>query len=403
MPTPKQVAAALKELKQVGRREPRLAVEGCIRLLTGLKAKDGALDDVLREIIDWLGAPMRRAKPPEPELMDWLERLAKAYRAQPARLASLGARFGALCGSPAIASRWADVFQTELYAAQPAQATPAKTSSKLTQATKPRQPLKSAKLPVAGEAHPLRLPYLSALSAAERHEELQSALTPGAHSWAEAALGVKALAALGQVDAALSTAHQYAHLTTPTEHARACEAALLAAGREEQAYREHALLAAQETRYVAWFRALRQRYPRRDPKQLLSDLVSFTVLQHGEAVRGKWFAAAKEAELYQEAIALAQSGDADTRTLLRAARDFAEREPHFALQAGLTALTAMLDAGPYEVTKTDVWTAYNAILLAANAAEQRAEVIEQLRALLSPEAVRDRLVTRTLSRELNLS
>ncbi|MBX3184124.1 MAG: hypothetical protein KIT72_01265 [Polyangiaceae bacterium] len=402
MPTPKQVAAALKELKQVGRREPRLAVEGCIRLLTGLKAKDGALDDVLREIIDWLGAPMRRAKPPEPELMDWLERLAKAYRAQPARLASLGARFGALCGSPAIASRWADRFREELYAAQPARAMKATlSSSKLTKSAKATQSIQSAQLP--GEAHALRLPYLSALSAAGRHEELRSALEPGANSWAEAALGVKALAALGQVDAALSTAHQYAHLTTPVEHARACEAALLAAGREEDAYREHALLAAQETRYVAWFRALRQRYPRRDPKELLSDLVSFTTSQHGEAIRGKWFAAAKEAELYQEAIALARSGDADTRTLLRAARDFAEREPHFALQAGLTALTAMLEAGPYEVTKTDVWTAYNAILLAANAANQRAEVIEQLRALLRPEAVRDRLVTRTLSRELNLS
>lgn len=443
MEASKQVAAALKELKQVGRREPRLAVEGCLRLLAGLKAKDSALDDVLSEIIDWLGSPMRRAKPTEPELTAWLERLSQAYLAQPTRLARLGAQFGALCGAPAVAGRWADRFYEELSSVVPtvpraplakraarrqsaelmkgaadtqagARGSAERSSAGLTNspagsvASAPSSSAHQTAQTIA-RAEPLRLLYLSCLGAALRHEALLAALTPAhgsaphADTWAECALGVTALGALGQVDAALRFAQQYATLTTPREVARTCEAALLRAGREEEAYREYALLAAEETRYVAWFRAVRQKYPERAPASVLDDLVTHTVRQHGEAIRGKWFAAAKDAALYDEAIALARCGDADTRTLLRAARDFAEREPGFALEAGLTALTAMLEAGPYEITKTDVWAAYNAILLAANAAHQRAEVLDQLRALLRPEAMRDRLVTRTLSRELNLA
>ncbi len=70
-------------------------------------------------------------------------------------------------------------------------------------------------------------------------------------------------------------------------------------------------------------------------KELLGDLVASTP---GE--EGKWFAAAKEAGLFDEALALANRTPTDPKTLTRAARDHAETRPNagqLALGFGLQA------------------------------------------------------------------
>jgi len=76
---------------------------------------------------------------------------------------------------------------------------------------------------------------------------------------------------------------------------------------------------------------------------------------------GKWFAAAKDAGLYAEALALCRQSPTDPRTLTRAARDFCRREPDFAVQAGLQALRWMAAGHGYEITLLDVQDADEAV------------------------------------------
>jgi hypothetical protein len=82
---------------------------------------------------------------------------------------------------------------------------------------------------------------------------------------------------------------------------------------------------------------------------------------------GKWFAAAKDAGLYAEALALARRTPCDPKTLARAARDLAGTEPIFALEAGMLALRELAQGGGYDITSADVWAAYSSTMHAADA------------------------------------
>lgn len=76
-------------------------------------------------------------------------------------------------------------------------------------------------------------------------------------------------------------------------------------------------------------------------------------------------AAAKHAGLYTEALALAASTPCNPMTLARAARDFAEEQPAFAIEAGLLAIHWLVQGYGYEITMTDVHEARQATLHAA--------------------------------------
>jgi hypothetical protein len=118
---------------------------------------------------------------------------------------------------------------------------------------------------------------------------------------------------------------------------------------------------------------------------------------------GKWFAAAKEAGLYDEALALASRTPCDPRTLTRAARDHAEKEPAFAVSAGLLALHWLVQGYGYEITGADVWAAYNATMQAAEQQGRAPETRERIRAMVTGETFGERFVTRILGRELGLA
>ncbi len=53
---------------------------------------------------------------------------------------------------------------------------------------------------------------------------------------------------------------------------------------------------------------------------------------------GKWFATAKELEPYDLASELANRSHCDLKTLTRAARDYVDKEPEFALGSAMAAL-----------------------------------------------------------------
>lgn len=78
---------------------------------------------------------------------------------------------------------------------------------------------------------------------------------------------------------------------------------------------------------------MEKRYPMIAPADILADLIKSTP---GE--EGKWFATAKELELYELALDLANRSPCDPKTLTRTARDNLDSAPVSALGSALVAL-----------------------------------------------------------------
>lgn len=188
---------------------------------------------------------------------------------------------------------------------------------------------------------------LSALFHAGRHEELLALLDKAPHSmWHYREWGVKALTAVGRKAEAIRYAEASRGLNDdPVAVARACEETLLSSGLADEAFARYAIAANQGTTFLATFRAIAKKYPTQAPAKTLADLVASTPGQEG-----KCFAAAKDAGLYDEAIALARRRPCDPLTLTRAARDFAVTQPRFAVEAGLAALHWTTAGYGYEMT-----------------------------------------------------
>ena len=119
------------------------------------------------------------------------------------------------------------------------------------------------------------------------------------------------------------------------------------------------------------------KYPHKPAATILADLVRLT-----PGDEGKWFAAAKEAKLFDEAIALAEQTPCDPRTLTRAARDFAEKNPTFATEAGMAALYWLIRGHGYEITSSDVWAAWSNTMRAARNGGRDDEVRARIGALV---------------------
>jgi hypothetical protein len=130
---------------------------------------------------------------------------------------------------------------------------------------------------------------------------------------------------------------------------------------------------------------------------VLSDLVRLT-----PGDEGKWFAAAKDARLFDEAIALANQAPCDPRTLTRAARDFVERNPAFAVEAGLAALRWLVRGYGYEITSADVWAAYSHTIKAAATVDGGHDIRRRILALIDSADARGGFVASIIGRELGL-
>jgi len=122
----------------------------------------------------------------------------------------------------------------------------------------------------------------------------------------------------------------------------------------EDAYRCYGLSATVGSSYISRFRAVAKRCPMKDKSQILSDLIAATP---GE--EGKWFATAKELGFYDLALELANRSPCDPKTLTRAARDYLDLEPAFALGSAIAALRWLSEGWGYEVKSIDVVEAYD--------------------------------------------
>jgi hypothetical protein len=377
------VREAVSEIVKVARRDPLLAAEGAVLFLEKVApalehvdSSSGAMGTAVNRAIAAL-VPIIAAAPADAETRAaWLERLWEAKSAdEMPYLECLGDAWGELCASPDVASAWVDRLQHIVE-----------------MSWSPNPSLR-------GYFHGTSA-CLSSLLAAGRHSVLLALLEKAPRVWwHDRKYGVRALVAMGRRAEALRYAAASHGLNdNPIEIARACEEILLSSGLANEAYRRYAFEAGRGISYLATFRAIAEKYPGKKPADILQDLVASTP---GE--EGKWFAAAKEAGLYEEAIALAKRSPCDPRTLTRAARDHAASNPSFALEAGMAALHWLVQGYGFDITSADVWAAYRSTMQAAESLGRRDEARTRIRDLVAGEALADRFMTRHLGRELGLS
>ncbi len=382
-PAIKRIKEAVSEIKKVARKEPLLAAEGAVLFLEKVSpaieqvdSSSGAIGTAVNNAIAALVEIIGAAPADDGTRAKWLERLWEAYQDDDIPyLESLGDHWGEICASPEIASHWAD----ELIG-----------TCKM--AWSPDPELRGY---FKGTTN-----CLSALVAAGRHEELLELLDMAPYKmWHYRQYGVKALAAMGRKAEAIRYAEEGRGLNdSPVAIARACEEVLLSSGLADEAYENYGLVANQAGTYLAWFRAVAKKYPHKPKAEVLADLVA-----HTPGDEGKWFAAAKSAKLYGEAIELANRTPCSPQTLTRAARDFEEKNPTFALEAGMAALRWLVEGYGYEITGADVLAAFSHTMQAAEHAGIVEETRARIRDLVSRETFGERFVTRILGRYLELS
>lgn len=241
---------------------------------------------------------------------------------------------------------------------------------------------------------------LSAFYAAGRYEELLQLIAKSEYrhkSWHNRMWGAKALAKAGRWADAIQYAEDPKGLNAPlTSIAAFCEGALLASGFVDEAYTRYAVEATYATTNLAAFKAIVKKYPGKPNETILRDLVAS---QPGQ--EGKWFAAAKDAGLFEQAIKLANRSPSDPRTLIRAARDFAVERPEFALAAGMTGLRGIANGWGYDITGIDVLDAYTAVMAAARAAGVDEIVVKaDVKALIAASLGGGEFVETVLGRQL---
>jgi hypothetical protein len=156
--------------------------------------------------------------------------------------------------------------------------------------------------------------------------------------------GAEALARRGMWDAAIAYADacRGPHGNDDWRIDRFCEDVLIKNKRTEEAYHRYGLKTVTGPTYLSIYQETLKRYPDRDPRQVLLDLIE------ARGQRGKWFAAAKDAGFVDIALVCARDFTAEPATLVRAARAFAVKEPKFAAEIGLLALERLLNGSGYD-------------------------------------------------------
>ena len=303
----------------------------------------------------------------------WLERLFDAHSAdQMPYIERLGDYWGELCGTAEVASTWAD----RLIGITRLALSPDKT--------------------VRGYFHGTSA-CLSALFSAGRYDELIE-LVRGDIFWPYKRWAVKAMVAQGRHTEAIAYAESCRNPWASDQDIDGlCEGILLSTGRVDEAYSRYALTANRTGTFLGWFRAVAKKYPNVPRAVVLSDLVQLT-----PGDEGKWFAAAKEAQLFDEAVALANARPCDPKTLTRAARDFARTNPALGVEAGLAALRWLVRGHGYEITSVDVRAAYSHTLTAAANAGVEGAVRTRIRALFDDPSTRSGFVAGVIGKEVGL-
>lgn len=372
-----RIRQAVAEISRVSRSQPALAAEGAVTLLERLSpalehvdSSSGAIGTAVNLAIAELVEIVAGAPADATTRDAWLERLFEAHeRDRIPYIERLADYWGELCVSKDVASAWADrlIGLTRLALS----------------------PDRNGR----GHYHGTSA-CLSALHRAGRHDELIDLLEADC-IWPYRRWAVLAMIAMGEKAKALCFAESCrSPWASDSEIDRLCEGILLSSGMADEAYARYGLRASRAGTYLATFRAVTKKYPHKAASVILADLAATTP---GE--EGKWFAAAKDAGLFDEALALASRTPCDPRTLTRAARDYTAKQPAFATAAGLLALHWLAQGYGYEIDGADVWAAYRSTLAAAEREDRTAEVKERIREMVGSGAG-SHFVSKVLGREL---
>lgn len=339
----KRLKEAVSEIKRVARTDAVVAADGAVTLcerfwlaLEHIDTSSGALGGAVNWTQEEL-LPLVIAAPADRKTRDkWLDRLWQAIQDDGVDyLCVVQDHWGELCASPEVASHWADQFVDLIRMAW----------------SDPRP---------GGYVSATSLCF-SSLLAAGRHQDIWDLLAIARFPfWPYRRYGVDALMKEARIEEALAYAEASRGLNQPDRSIdAACERILLGAGRADEAYERYALTASETATGLATFHAIAKKYPHREPSTILLDLAESS----GDT--GRYFAAAKDADFYDLALKFAGEGRTDPRTLSRAARDFAGKQPAFAMAAGRLTLERLLQGYGYEVTSLDVVDAYQHFVAAA--------------------------------------
>jgi len=341
-----RIKEAISEIKKVARQDPVLGAEGSVSFmekiwpaLQHVDSSSGALGTAVFNAMDVLVDVVVNAPADEKTRGKWLARLWDAINEDGVGfLDQLGERWGEVCGSAQTASKWADELLPIVRLSWEETRLGSYSYFKGTSAC------------------------LSCLLASGRHEELLDLLELAPHiSWYDRKYGVQALVAMGKKGAAI----KYARASCGLNDSRiaidqVCEEILLSSGLYEEAYQTYALTVNMGGTNLATFRNIVKKYPMKDQVEILKDLIESTP---GE--EGKWFATAKTIGQLALALKLAYRSPCEPKTLNRAAGDYLHENPKFALGVAIASLHWLAEGWGYEITASDVYSAYDYALKAA--------------------------------------
>jgi tetratricopeptide (TPR) repeat protein len=350
-----RIAEALAEIQAVARHDPLHAADGAVRFLVKLSpaleqvdGSSGALGSAARAAVDALVPVIAQAPADEAMREKWLEQLFEAIQNDdPPYLELLDERWGGLCTTPEVASRWADRLMDLVRHVHAARRRGQHAFTRAESAC------------------------YSALFAAGRHDELIALIGSDPRPmWHDLLWIGRCKVARGEIDEAIEFMTKAVNPWTPMAGlARFAEGVLLQAGRRTEAYETYALEANRATTYLATYRLVSKKYPEIDADRLLTDLIATTP---GE--EGKWFATAKTLRRVDLAMQLAWKSPCDPKTLIRAARDNVGKNPAFAAELALAALRWICQGRGCELTSLDVQMAYRLANEAGNTLGQSERV-----------------------------
>lgn len=353
----KRIKEAISEIKKVTKKEPVVAAEGAILFLekvspalANVDSSSGAIGNTIYHAIEELVPIISNAVVTNKIRQKWMNRLWNAIEEDNIPyIEHLENYFGQLCAKPDIASHWADQFINLVKHIW----SPETTGFNFYKGT---------------------IPCLSALLFAKRYDELLALLENAPHKmWHYRKFGVDALIVQGKLNEALSYTQKSGGLNCPYgQIAQKCEEILILMGRSDEAYRDYAISANQAMTNLATFRAIVKKYPHKKPKDVLHDLI-----KSAPDNKGKWFAAAKTAGFFDLATELVSKNPADPKTLARAAKEYVDKNPNFAIEAGMASLRWINEGYGYEISGADVLMAFSAIMIAAKNAGIAEVVIKE--------------------------
>ena len=356
----KRLKEAVSEITRVAKREPVAAAEGAVALmerlwpaLQDIDTSSGALGRAVFTTLEKLVPLLIDAPADRKTRKGWLDRLFTAIQDDGVDyLSPVEDRWGEICVFPDLADAWVEDLMPLV-----------------------RQVWSDhAHFSVLKGDHAC----LSCLLQLGRYQDLHELLSLRVRpNWSEDRYGAEALARQGLTDAAISFSEaRRADGYDEWQIIGFCERILLEAGREEEAYRDYGLFAALANTSLSAFRATVKRYPKRDPRQVLLDLIA------ARGDKGKWFAAAKSAGFLEMALDCAAEWTTEPTTLVRAARDFADEAPGFTARVALQAIQDLLAGKGYEPIPHDAGAAFDLAIAAADRLERRGWAEENVRHIL---------------------